>query len=82
MLSTSCRLLRWGFSMVVTFLFPIPTTSLAQRMNGPWFLEAQATWAALVPNFSNSLVTKSSLHVALTRMRCVSFHLALVCVPN
>jgi hypothetical protein len=53
MLTTSRRLLLSEFSMVVTFLFPIPTTCLGQRMNGPWFLEAQAPWDASVSNFSN-----------------------------
>jgi hypothetical protein len=82
MLSTRRRLLRWEFSMVVTFLFPIPTTFLGQRVDGPWSSEVQALWVAPVSNFSNFLVTKSSRHVARTRMRYVSHHLMLVCVTN
>lgn len=77
MLTMSRRLLLSEFSMVVTFLFPIRTICLGQRMNGPWSLEAQAPWDASVSKFSNFSVTKSSLHVARIRMRCVPLHVLL-----
>ena len=81
-LTTSNRLLLWEFLMAVKSLFPIPTISLYQRMNGLWFLEVPVPLDASVPNCSKFSATKSSLHVAQSRFRYVHFHAVYGCVTN